>query len=356
MSRPDLKYFIAFNQFALIGPVRFQKLLNYFPDLEAAWKAKLRDYFKAGLEEKIARSIIDGRKNINPDQEMEKVKQKNVKVTTIFDKNYPPLLKESYGPPPLLYYYGEIDFKKPLAVVGSRKVTSYGRQITQDLVGNLSKNGLTIISGLAFGVDAIAHEEALKSGRTVAVLGCGLKNIYPSSHKNLAQNILDKKGCIISEFPIDMPPLRHNFPQRNRIIAGLSLGTLITQAAEKSGALITASFSLEQNRDVFAVPGPINDQNFTGTNKLIQTGAKLVLEANDILQSLEIENYVSEDVVLNNKTEKIIYDILKENPLHVDKLSYLTKLDVSLVNSTVAVLEMRGAIRHLGNQIYSAKI
>ena len=356
MSRPDLKYLIAFNQLANIGPVRLQRLLNYFPDLEKAWTAGLKDYLKAGLEEKIAWEIINGRKIISPEHELEKIGRHNIKVATVFDQDYPSLLKESYGPPPILYYYGNINFKKPLAVVGARKVTAYGRQITQDIVSDLSSAGLTIVSGLAFGVDAIAHKQALKNGRTVAVLGCGLGNIYPAGNKQLAQEILENQGCIISEFPVDMPALKHHFPQRNRIIAGLSLGVLVTQAAEKSGSLITAAFALEQNREVFAVPGPINDASFIGTNKLIQSGAKLVVSAADILQSLELENYANKDISLETKTEEVIYNLLKESPLHADKLSRLTKLDISTVNSTLVVLEMRGLVRHLGNQTYSSKI
>ena len=206
-------------------------------------------------------------------------------------KNYPQLLKEIYDPPEKLYLLGKLKSKEkyPLAVVGTRRISSYGRQITMSLVKALSQAGLTIISGLALGTDGLAHQTALDvSGRTIAVLGSGLDIIYPSAHKKLAQEIIKSGGAVVSEYPLNTRPSKWTFPARNRIVAGMCLGTLVIEAPKRSGALITARFALEQGREVFAVPGSIYTENSAGCHILIKMGAKPVTKPEDILESFNL--------------------------------------------------------------------
>ena len=321
---------------------------------------KLKESYK-GLEEKIAEEFIAARLKINPDELMEKIHRQDIKLITCEDKNYPKLLAQIYDPPPLLYYRGQLELADEfaLAVVGSRKYTSYGRQAIERLVKNLANNNLTIISGLALGIDALAHEAALAAqGRTIAVLGSGLdrENIYPSQNRYLADKIIASGGAILSEFPLGALPLKHHFPQRNRLISGLSLAVLIIEAGEKSGSLITASHALEQNREVFALPGSIFSPYSVGTNRLIKLGARLVTDANDIIEALNLTQVAS---FINNKKiipesveEEKILKVLDFEPRHVNELIRLTKLDTSIINSTLVVMEMKGLVKNLGNMQY----
>ncbi len=352
----DLKYWVGFNNIITIGPCRFNRLLKYFSNLETAWLAPISELLRAGLEQKVVEEIISRRREIDPDRELKKVEKLGIKVITILAENYPPLLKEIYAPPPLLYCLGELDLNNdfPLAVVGRRKISNYGQQITSQLVSELVNCGLTIISGLALGVDAAAHQATIKSGgKTIAVLGSGLDLIYPRANYHLAQNIIEAGGGIISEFPLGMPAFKSNFPQRNRIISGLSLGVLITEAGEKSGALITAKYALEQNREVFAVPGNIYTEGSGGTNKLIKMGAQLVTGAADILETLnlaQVKNFKAAKAILpETETEKLLLKLLADQELHIDKLVKLSRLDISVVNSTLAIMEMKGMIKNLGS-------
>ncbi|MBN1325817.1 DNA-processing protein DprA [Candidatus Falkowbacteria bacterium] len=360
----DLKYWIAISQFAKIGANRFAKLYNYFPSMELVWQTSYSELIKCGLEQKIAEEFILIRSQINPDFEMEKIEKEYINVITIKDEKYPKLLKEIFSPPALLYVKGNLENLNQqfnLAVVGTRKASNYGQQITTELVKPLSQNGFTITSGLALGIDALAHQAALDvKGKTIAVLGSGVdqQSIYPSSNRFLAKNILDNDGAIVTEFPIGMMPLKHNFPTRNRIIAGLSLGTLVIEAAESSGALITAYCSLEQNREVFAVPGSLFNRNSIGTHKLIQRGAKLVTNYQDILDELnlrEVKNYVANQKVLPSTIEeKIIMENLNKDPKHIDQIIKETNLTTSIVSSTLSLMEMKGLIKNLGGQNYIA--
>jgi len=360
----DLKYWVAISQFAKIGATRFAKLYNYFPNMEAAWRSSYTELLKSGLEQKIAEEFILIRSDINPDLELEKVEKENIKVITIKDEKYPKLLKEIFSPPALLYVKGNLENLNQqfnLAVVGTRKFSNYGQQITAELVKPLAQNGFTITSGLALGIDALAHQAALEvHGKTIAVLGSGIdqQSIYPASNRFLAKNILDNDGTIVTEFPIGMLPLKHNFPTRNRIIAGLSLGTLVIEAAESSGALITAYCSLEQNREVFAVPGSLFNRNSMGTHKLIQRGAKLVTSYQDILDELnlrEVKNYVANQKILpQTLEEKIIMENLAKDPKHIDQIIKESNLTTSVVCSTLSLMEMKGLIKNLGGQNYIA--
>ncbi len=356
----DLKYWVAFSQNPKIGPVRFRKILKFFGNLEIAWKATLSDFQKAGIEKDIAYQILNMQKNIDPDSEMEKLEKENIKAITFLDKEYPKLLKEIHSPPALLYIKGQ--FKKEdkfaISIVGARKATSYGRQITYEIAYNIAKSGLTIVSGLAIGIDTQAHKAVLDvGGRTIAVLACGLDNnsIYPSINRKLADQIANC-GAVISEYPIRTPALRHYFPARNRIISGLSLGTLVTECAEKSGAQITVKHSLEQNREVFAIPGNIYSKNSIGPNNLIKMGAKSVTSFEDILDELNL-NQASEytktsNIIPDTREETILLEFLNKEPVHVDNLVKKSKLDTAAVTSTLTLMEMKGKVKNLGGMQY----
>jgi len=284
------KYFNAFNLIGNIGPISFKKIINYFHSLDIAWKADINEFHKAGLTQSVIEKIRKERLKINPDYEMEKLEKENINIMTIQDDSYPKLLKEIYDPPAMLYVKGSFkpNDELSLGIVGTRNISEYGKQITPIITSQLTKAGITIISGLARGVDSLAHQIALDNkGRTIAVLGSGIdsKSIYPAVNKYLAEKI-SENGAVISEFPINTKPLPQNFPQRNRIISGLSLGILVIEASQKSGSMITARNALEQNRDVFAIPGHILSENSLGPNNLIKMGAKLVTKTSDILEEI----------------------------------------------------------------------
>ncbi len=357
----SVKYFIAFNQFhEKIGPQRIKKLLNYFGNLKDAWQTSESELINAGLEESSAKEVCAGRLTIDPEKELEKVINEGLDVITILDENYPALLKEIYDPPAIIYVRGQIkpEDEKALAIVGTRNPSPYGQQTASFLSGQLAQTGLTIISGLARGIDTLAHLTALQNnGRTIAVIGSGLdrNSIYPPSNKKLAEQIAEK-GAVISEYPLGSFALKHHFPARNRVISGLALGTLIIEAPEKSGALLTAKHALEQNREVFAVPGSIFSQNSLGPNNLIKMGAKLVAGPQDILEELNLKNLTDQiqirQIVPESAEEEAILKIVSDEPTHIDKIVNETKLDTSTVNATIALMEMKGKIKNLGGMNY----
>jgi len=357
----NLKYWIAFTRFQKIGPARFKRIINYFPSAKEAWFASAGELQKAGIEEDLALDFSFQRKEINPDLEIEKLERENIKAITINDLSYPKILKEIYNPPFLLYIKGNlgVDEEYSLAVVGTRKISSYGRQVTEEIVSSLASNHLIIISGLALGVDALAHDTTLKAGgKTIAVLGSGLdrENIYPGANRYLADKIIANGGAVISEYPIGSLGLKHHFPQRNRIISGLALGTLVIEAGEESGALITAKFALEQNREVFAVPGSIYSQTSKGPNNLIKMGAKMVIKPEDILEELnltEIKTFAAnKKIIAETPEEEKLLKFLSKEPLHADELTRQTGLPSSRVASSLALMEMKGKVKNLGGMNY----
>ena len=282
-----------------------------------------------------------------------------IKTVSINDKNYPKLLKEIKDPPEVLFYRGELKPKENcFAVVGTRMSSPYGKQVALEIAGDLAEAGLIIVSGLAPGIDTFAHQAAVERGkRTIAVLGTGLdeKSIYPQSNLKLAKKILETGGCLISEYPPGTPGSKFTFPNRNRIISGLSLGVLVVEAKQKSGALITAHYAFEQKRKVFAVPGPIHSLNSKGCHYLIKKGAKLVENANDILKELNLPYSTSGVDYLRgeNEEENLILGALKEEALDVDKIIERTKLSAAKVASTLAILEIKGKVRNLGGNTYA---
>lgn len=356
----EVKYFNAFNLFPEIGAVRFKKLLAYFGSLKDAWQADGKSLKEAKLEENLVQEILIRRKNIDPDQELAKLTQEGISIITIRDKSYPKILKEIYDPPALLYIKGsfQLEDEFSLAVVGTRRPSSYGIQVTLYLVRDLAKTGLTIVSGLARGIDTLAHKTCLEAGgRTIAVLGSGIDkaSIYPSINYKLAEQI-SQGGAVISEYPIGTFALPYHFPARNRIISGLSLGTLLVEAPEKSGALLTANHAVNQNRQVFAIPGPIYAKNSLGPNNLIKMGAKLVSQTQDILEELNltslIEKTETKKIIPDSQEEALILEVLSDQPIYIDGIVSRTKLDTATVNSTLTLMEMKGKVRNLGGMNY----
>lgn len=286
---------------------------------------------------------------------------KDFKVITQKDSSYPKLLKEIPTAPEKLWVKGEIETGDNLAiaVVGARKITSYGRQVTENLVPGLASAGLTIVSGLARGVDSVAHRAALScGGRTIAVLGSGIDIIYPPENKKLYWEIA-ANGAILTEFPPGTPPKREHFPSRNRIIAGLSLGVLVTEAAEISGSLITAGFAADFGREVFAVPGPMYSPMSAGTANLIKDGAKLVSKVSDILEELNLAT--SRQPLAASKTQDIdeidrkILEVLQDGPKQIDEIAQKSKLPAPKILSELTLLEIRGMVKNLGGGVYSLK-
>lgn len=356
-----MKYLHALNCISGIGSKKLQMLLNYFPSAEEAWKGSLSSLQLSGIGEKTAEKLFWERNNINPDQEWEKLEKENIKILTNDLTDYPTLLKEIPNPPYILYYKGNSSFFNSfpcIAIVGSRKFSPYGRQAAEYLSTELAKAGVTIVSGMALGIDTYSHQGALAvDGRTIAVLGNGLdeESIYPRANFNLSLEIRDK-GTLLSEYPPGTSAGLLTFPARNRIIAGISLGTLVVEAAENSGALITAQMALDFNREVFSVPGSIFSSSSLGTNNLIKKGAKTVSNIKDILEELDLINIHKEKEspprVPENKEEEILLKVLSNEPLNIDKLTKLTKLKTSTVNSTLLMMELKGWVKNIGGQNY----
>lgn len=356
----DIKYYNALNQITEIGATRFKKLISYFPSAKEAWQATFGELKRAGLEEKVIEAFTQKRSKISPDKEIEKVIKAGISIITLKDPKYPKLLKEIYDPPALLYLKGDIarlEDEFLLAVVGTRKLSSYGQQVTSTITRGLAQAGLTITSGLALGVDALAHKAALETqGRTIAVLGCGLDRVYPVANENLAQDLIVSRGALISEFPLGTPPLKHHFPFRNRVISGLSLGVLVVEATKVSGALITARAALEQNREVFGIPGNIYSPTSQGPNNLIKMGAKLVTSCQDILEELNLsgarEFIEAKKIIPETKEEAKILEVLNAEPIHIDNLVKTTDLDTATISSTLTIMEMKGKVKNLGGMRY----
>jgi DNA processing protein len=356
----DKKYWIGFNLIKGIGAVRMQGLVAYFGELESAWRASPADLAGAGLGLKLIERVVTARDSVDLDRVWEKIEKQGIKILTWQDESYPQRLKEIDQPPPVLYIRGEYlpDDLFAVAIVGTRRVTPYGRQITEELSSFLAANGLTVISGLARGVDAIAHQTALKAGgRTIGVLGSGVDKIYPPEHRGLAEQMMEQ-GAIISDYSPGTPPEASNFPPRNRIISGLSLAVVVIEAGETSGALITAEFAAEQGRDVFAVPGSILAPQSKGTNKLIQNGALPLLSVNDLMQTLDITRVGEQKVVRRimpaDATEAKLLSVLGSEPLHVDEIRNQSELPIEKVSASLALMELKGIVRQVGGMNYVA--
>jgi DNA processing protein len=358
LSAAEIGYWIAFNRVPGIGPVNFRLILDAFHnDLAAAWRAESYELVRAGLHQKTIEAFLAQRGAIEPERELERLEKAGVSVLTWHDPAYPELLREIDDSPPVIYLRGKLTEadKFALAVVGTRSSDSYGQQVTERLVSELARGQVSVVSGLALGIDAIAHRAALDAGgRTLAVMACGLDIVYPRENVKLARRIVESgQGALISEHPLGIKPESGHFPQRNRIISGLSQGVLIVQAGEKSGALITASDALKQGREVFAVPGSIFASRSIGPNRLIRDGARPVLEINDILEALNLfmlpQQMEVQQALPENVEERTVLALLGHEPKHIDELILATDLPAPSVSATLTMLELKGLVKSLGN-------
>lgn len=359
MDELERKYWIAFARIPRVGRVRVGQLEDHFGTLEAAWSASAGELRSAGLDATTVATVIDERSRIDPDDELERLERAGVRALTTHDEGYPPRLREIFDRPPVLFVRGTLTpaDEWAVAVVGTRRVSVYGRQAAEEMARGLAMNRVTVVSGLARGVDAIAHRAALEAGgRTIAVLACGLDLVYPPEHKRLAEQIIEQ-GALISDYPIGTQPRSEFFPRRNRILSGVSLGVLIVEGDVKSGAMITARQALEQNREVFAIPGSVYSPNSRGTNKLIQDGeAKLTIEVQDILEELNLtmasHQIEMAELVPADETESVLLRILGAEPRHVDEVRRESGLSIAAVTSALAMLELKGVVRQVGRMNY----
>ena len=356
----ELHYWLGFNLVKGIGPVKFQALLDYFGEAGAAWRAGDNELQRLGIDQRAIAALREVQANVDLARYAARVAEAGYTLLTWQSPEYPRLLREIPGAPPLLYVAGRLQEMDnwSVAVVGTRRLTSYGRQVARELVAGLARSNVTIVSGLARGIDAIAHQTALEAGgRTVAVLGSGLESIYPPEHRGLVRQIVEgEQGAVVSEYPLDTMPEARNFPPRNRIISGLSLGVIVVEAGERSGALITTSFAAEQGREVFAVPGNINSRASAGTNRLIQEGAKLVTSVEDVLTELNL-TMVTQQVAVQmalpeSAEEAALMAHLSPQPVHVDELVQASGLSSAQVGSTLALMELKGMVQQVGGMKY----
>lgn len=353
-------YWVGFSLVKGIGAVRFQALLDHFGDAQTAWLAPGEALRQAGLSARIVSNFLAVRSQVSLAEVWQRIESLGIKVFTWEDESYPRHLKEIAQPPPVLYMKGELcpEDEWGVAIVGTRRVTPYGRQVTEEIASHLASNGVTVISGLARGVDAIAHQAALNAGgRSLAVLGSGVDVIYPPENRRLAEK-LAMQGAVISDYPPGTQPDASNFPPRNRLISGLSLAVVVVEAGQNSGALITASFAADQGREVFAVPGNITSPQSQGANRLIQDGARPLLKPQDLLAALELtlvtEHRAARVVLPADAVEAQLFSILSREPLHVDEIRARTDIPIEKVTATLALMELKGMVRQVGGMNYVA--
>ncbi|MEW6608845.1 MAG: DNA-processing protein DprA [bacterium] len=359
MNNTDIKSWIRLNMIKGIGPMRFATLLKHFGSPQEILSANVSSLSQVkGIGNQIATSIVEQKDKVEINRELEKIEKEGVNILTLNSEEYPKNLKSIYDPPPVLYVKGEMRTQDRLAIamVGSRAATTYGKTIAYRLAQELVQSGFTIVSGLARGIDVASHRGAIETkGRTIAVLGCGIDIIYPLENKSLFYEIVNQ-GAVVSEFPFGTPPEKFNFPQRNRIISGLSLGTVIVEAPIRSGALITADCALEQNREVFAVPGHIESRLSKGTHQLIKQGAKLTESAQDIIEELELftdalkkipEIKKNNEIKLSKDEEKIYQLLSPAEPQYIDTISSSSQMTASQVAALLIQLEIKGLIKQL---------
>jgi DNA processing protein len=333
-------------------------LLEYYGDVKTAWQARADQLRAVGLDKRSVDNLVKARQTLDLEAEVAKLSRLNISVLTWDSSDYPELLKTISDPPITLYIRGNLmpQDEWALAVVGTRRATAYGKECTRMLVSGLVENGITVVSGLAYGIDTEAHRTAVKSGgRTIAVMGCGVDIIYPAENRKLAQAIVEN-GAIISEYPLGTNPESGNFPRRNRIISGLSLGVLFVEGSHQSGARITTDFALDQGREVLAVPGSILRKVGSGPNFLIQNGAKLVTSVEDILEELNLtmiaQHSEARAIIPDNETEALLLEQLSSDPTHIDYLGEATGLPAPDVASTLTLMELKGMVRQVGGMNY----
>jgi len=347
-------FFLALNMVKGIGAVRFKTLLDHFGDAEKAWKADEIQLRAAGLGPKVVESFLQTRESMDFKRVAEELAKQNVKAVTWEDAGYPRKLKEIEQSPPLIYMKGEVlpEDDWAIAVVGTRTVSPYGQQVAAELGAFLAHQGITVVSGLARGVDSIAQQAALKAGgRTISVLAHGLDRVYPPENRALAEDIVSN-GALISDYALGVPPESSNFPPRNRIISGLSTAVVVVEAGKRSGALITAEFAANQGREVFAVPGNIYAPQSKGTNRIISEGAHPLLNFEHLIEALDLElmtmHKTARRILPEDATEAKVYKLLSSEPMHVDDIGAQVEMPIDQLSSTLALLELKGLVRQVG--------
>jgi len=363
----EIFYWLALSLVPGVGSILFKRLLERFKTPEAVFRAAAKELSAVeGLGEKVAQAIREGPFEKKVERELYLLEKVGGRILTLGDENYPKRLKDIYDPPPVLYVRGALRKQDELAIsiVGSRKTSPYGRWFTERVSRELVQQGVTIVSGMARGIDSVAHQGAIsEGGRTIAVLGCGVDIVYPRENRKLFEQVIDH-GAVVSEFPMESPPEAGHFPKRNRIISGLSLGVVVVQAGKDSGSLITANYALEQGRDVFAVPGNVGAESSQGTNQLIKEGAKLVESSEDILQEIlpqwrRDEKTISEVEERErglSEEEKALYAILGDTPLHIDAIIRETHLDPGKISSLLLNLELKGMVSQWPGKSFTKKM
>ncbi len=349
---------VCLSAFSYFGPKRVKLLIGYFGSAKKVWQARISDLSGVGLKSK-ATEFDKFRNNFDVDRYFKKLKKFEVKILTLSDNEYPKNLKETEDAPHVLYVRGEITptDSSAVAIVGTRMMTSYGREVTEKVASEFAEFGVTIVSGLALGVDAAAQKAALKAGgRTIAVLASGLDIISPYSNKFLGEEILKGNGAIVSEQPLGHLPFKQDFAVRNRLISGLSKAVVVVEGRMKSGTFYTVNAANEQGRPVFAVPGPVTSPASEGPNFLIQNGAKMVVSARDVMEELDIQIKVDSTEVSRlmpeDKKEEKIYKILETEPLHLDELARILGLPTAEVSARLTIMEIKGTVKSLGKGVY----
>lgn len=361
MSLPDHAYSASLSRLSKIGPVRLQKLRAAFPTDKAIFEADEEHLLLADLEPHIVPHMLSERLTLDPEKEWGELQKHRIHILTRRETSYPTLLGQIYDPPGTLFYRGALpDSSRPhVAIVGSRHPTAYGREVAATFARELAQAGVVIVSGLAHGIDGIAHEAAVEAGgTTLAVLagGVDLESVYPSFHRHLAEQIVGTGGALVSEFPIGSQAFKHHFPFRNRVVAGISVATLVVEAAAKSGSLITAKSALEHGREVFAVPGNIRSEMSEGPHMLLRQGAALATSPDDILAFLGTSPLLPPTPHTlpppSDPDAKLVFEALGAEPLYADEIAWTTMLDAGRVNSALGLLELEERVKNVGGRRY----
>ena len=373
----ELKYWVALAAIPQLGAARFRRLESYFGSLEHAWRAREDELRSAGLDSRTLQEVVSARGRVDPDDTMDALARSGVVATNWNLEDYPPRLKQISDPPPVLYYAGTIlpGDECSVAIVGTRNPTSYGRDAAAALGSDLASAGITVVSGLALGIDGVAHRAALDAGgRTIAVVAGGLDSVYPKEHSALFRQI-QGRGAVVSEHPLGVRPDARNFPRRNRLISGMTLGTLVVEAAEGSGTRWTVQQALEQDREVFCVPGSIFSPASRFTNRMIKEGAKLVADYTDVLEELNLpvvsgyslaersqETPEASDEAGTKEQEQAMGDLdegeaallarLSDQPVHVDDLCRVSGIPIAVITSMLSLLEIKGMATQVGSMHY----
>ncbi len=359
-DQDQLAYLNALNNITFLGPKRITALIDYFKLAKTAWEAPAEGLRNVATMQGHIDRFIEERTEIDPDQQWEKLEKHEINCISVDSDYYPPLLKQLPCPPPVLYFRGDLSsIEQPaVAIVGSRRSTFYGKEVAQRLAGEMAAAGITIVSGMALGIDTAAHRGALdNNGYTIAVMGCGLDSCYPLRNADLMDQII-AGGAVLSEFPVGTKPLPNHFPQRNRIISGLSLGTVVVEATAKSGSLITAEYALEQDREVFAVPGNVGSPYSRGCHQLIKEGAHLVESAADILSEISSaspleEQLTIEDYASLSDQEKSLLNLIPYQPMHIDDIINACGSSAAEVITTLLALEFKKVICQTPGKYFS---